>query len=424
MSCADNRLLHSALLDGELAADERAQVEAHLATCAECTAELAALARTLGMLHALPATRAPLGFVDRVLEAARPMPWHRRWGRRLFQPRRVKLPLEAAAVVLVALGAVYVFQSTPELQRAARQEPPASAPVPVTPPATPAPPTVPAVTGTPAPSQSAPAEAHRQIAEVDQTEKKKEREGALADAPAKAASPPARSATRPETRLEGREATPQAKKDAQMARGAMPGGRSDSREAPAASGNLMKDAMKDAAPGQTPAAAPAPPVGASAPPAAAQPEIAAAPPAAPGVPAPPTIAAPAPEAREKSGARSQSEVSRPLEGARPPESKSGELSARTRQLPASLFVAPDVSGRLSVGNRAAADRALADLGERLGVAQAFRREEPDGALIEWIVPREVYAEFVRGLAGIGRWTAEREPATLPTRVRVQVRVGS
>ena len=164
MSCADNRLLHSALLDGELAPDERAQVEAHLASCPECTAELAALARTLGMLHALPAARAPLGFVDRVLEAARPMPWHRRWGRRLFQPRHVKLPLEAAAVVLVALGAVYVFQSTPELQRAARQEQPASAPVPVTPPATPAPPTVPAVTGTPAPSPSAPAEAHRQIA--------------------------------------------------------------------------------------------------------------------------------------------------------------------------------------------------------------------------------------------------------------------
>ena len=139
MSCADNRLLHSALLDGELEPAERAQVEAHLATCADCTAELAALARTLGMLHALPAARAPLGFVDRVLEAARPMPWHRRLGRRLFQPLRVKLPLEAAAVVLVALGAVYVFQNTPELQQAARQEQPASAPVPVAPPATPAP---------------------------------------------------------------------------------------------------------------------------------------------------------------------------------------------------------------------------------------------------------------------------------------------
>jgi hypothetical protein len=116
-------------------------------------------------------------------------------------------------------------------------------------------------------------------------------------------------------------------------------------------------------------------------------------------------------------------VSRPLERARPPES-SGDLSARARQVPARLFVAPDASGRLSVADRAAADRALADLGARLGVAQAFRRDEPDGATIEWILPREVYLEFVRGLAGIGRWTADREPAALPARVRLQVRVGS
>ena len=109
------------------------------------------------MIHCVAGGRAPLGFVDRVLEAARPLPWHRRLGRRLFQPLRVKLPLEAAAVMLVALGAVYVFQNTPELQQAARQEPPVSAPVPVSPPATPAPPAVPAVTGTPAPLPSAPA---------------------------------------------------------------------------------------------------------------------------------------------------------------------------------------------------------------------------------------------------------------------------
>ena len=93
-------------------------------------------------------------------------------------------------------------------------------------------------------------------------------------------------------------------------------------------------------------------------------------------------------------------------------------------MPARLFVAPDASGRLTVGDRAAAERALAELGGRLGVAQAFRREEADGALIEWMVPREVYPEFVRGLAGIGRWTADREPATLPPRVRLQIRVGS
>jgi DNA polymerase III subunit gamma/tau len=381
MSCADNRLLHSALLDGELAPAERAQVEAHLATCADCTAELAALARTLGMLHALPAARAPLGFVDRVLEAARPMPWHRRLGRRLFQPLRVKLPLEAAAVVLVALGAVYVFQNTPELQHAARQEQPASAPVPVTPPATPAPATGPAVSGTPAPPPSTLAEPSQPATKTDQVEQveKKERESALSE-------------------------------EAQKKRAATLERRSDSSDASPGATNLMKDA----APAAPPAAAP--------PPSVSPPPIAAAPPSE-GAAAVAPPAAPAPEARDKRAARSRPQAAPEVEGARP-EAKSGELSARVPQMPARLFVAPDASGRLTVGDRAAAERALAELGGRLGVAQAFRREEADGALIEWMVPREVYPEFVRGLAGIGRWTADREPATLPPRVRLQIRVGS
>ena len=385
MSCADNRLLHSALLDGELSAAERAQVEAHLATCADCTAELAALARTLGMLHALPAARAPLGFVDRVLEAARPLPWHGRLGRRLFQPLRVKLPLEAAAVVLVALGAVYVFQNTPELQHAARQEQPASAPVPVAPPATPAPATGPAVSGTPAPPASAPAEPSQPATKTDQVEQveKKERESALSE-------------------------------EAQKKQAATLERRSDSSDAsPGAS------LMKDAAPAPSPVVAPPPSV--SPPPIAAAPPAAAPPSEGAATVAPP--AAPAPEARDKRAARSRPQAPREVEGDRP-EAKSGELSARAPQMPARLFVAPDTSGRLTVGDRAAAERALAELGGRLGVAQAFRREEADGALIEWMVPREVYPEFVRGLAGIGRWTADREPATLPPRVRLQIRVGS
>ncbi|HKZ04534.1 MAG TPA: zf-HC2 domain-containing protein, partial [Methylomirabilota bacterium] len=146
MTCAENRELHSALLDGELTAAERTTVEGHLAGCAECSAELERLARMLGVLHALPDARASIGFVDRVLAATRPVPWYRRLSRRLLEPWQVKLPLEAAAVAIVALGAVYVFQKTPELQQATRYEAPAprSAPAPetVSPPATPAPPVV------------------------------------------------------------------------------------------------------------------------------------------------------------------------------------------------------------------------------------------------------------------------------------------
>jgi hypothetical protein len=410
MRCEDNRLLHSGLLDGELAPDERARVQAHLVTCAECTAELAALARTLGMLHALPSARAPLGFVNRVIEAARPTPWHRRLERRLFRPLRVKLPLEAAAVLLVALGAVYVFQNTPELQQAARDEQSAPAPVPVAPPATPLPPTDPGATGTPAPSPSAPAEPPRRALEVDQAEKNKEREGALPDTPATAVAPPAGTAAKTESRSA-------AKKDARMTRTTKPPGRTDSPDAARGAANVMKDAAPGPAPVAAPAPSAAPPGVAPAPPTIAPPPSAAAPSAV----APP--AAPAPAAREKSVAAPRPQSPRETEGVRA-ESKPGELSTRARQVPAHLFVAPDAAGRLTVGDRAAADRALGDLGARLGVAQAFRREEPDGTIIEWIVPREVYADFVRGLAGVGRWTADREPATLPARVRLQVRVGS
>src|SRR5439155_1219064 len=43
-------------------------------------------------------------------------------------PWRQKLPMEAAAVVLVGVMAVILFKATPELQRAARVEPPTEAP--------------------------------------------------------------------------------------------------------------------------------------------------------------------------------------------------------------------------------------------------------------------------------------------------------
>lgn len=136
MTCPDARALFSALVDDELSAAERAALDAHLADCAECRRELARFSSTVSMVHALPAERAPAGFVDRVMDAARPVPWPQRLARRLFVPLRVKVPVEVAAVLLVATTAVWVFQRTPELQQAARQEAPAAPPA-ATPPAPP-----------------------------------------------------------------------------------------------------------------------------------------------------------------------------------------------------------------------------------------------------------------------------------------------
>ncbi|HUG37321.1 MAG TPA: zf-HC2 domain-containing protein [Candidatus Limnocylindrales bacterium] len=122
MTCDDARELCSALVDEALMPDERAALDAHLAGCADCRRELERLRATVSLLRAAPPARAPAGFVDRVLEAARPVPWYRRVASRLFRPLSVKLPVQAAALILISVAAVYVFQHTPALQQAARQE--------------------------------------------------------------------------------------------------------------------------------------------------------------------------------------------------------------------------------------------------------------------------------------------------------------
>jgi hypothetical protein len=125
VTCQDIRELFSARVDDALSADERARLDAHLATCAECAGEWLRFERTVGLLRATEPARAPAGFVDRVL-AARPRPWYRRLARELLVPWPVKVPLEAAAIVLVAGLAVMVFQRSPELQQAARPAAPPS----------------------------------------------------------------------------------------------------------------------------------------------------------------------------------------------------------------------------------------------------------------------------------------------------------
>ena len=142
MTCHDARPQLSALLDDALSVAEHQALEAHLAGCAECRRELEQLRGTVALLGRLPPAHAPAGFVDRVMDAAYRPPWWRRLLDTLFRPLRVKLPLEAAAALLVGVSALYVYQHAPEVQELARQESPASGPAslpaPAQPPAPPA----------------------------------------------------------------------------------------------------------------------------------------------------------------------------------------------------------------------------------------------------------------------------------------------
>src|SRR5262249_5944105 len=129
MTCHDARERLSAFLDDALPSEERREVAGHLEGCAECRRELARLEGTVALLRRVEPARAPIGFVDHVLDAARPRPWYRRVLAAIFLPFSVKLPAEATALLMVALLAVYVFERTPALQESARRlEPGVQAP--------------------------------------------------------------------------------------------------------------------------------------------------------------------------------------------------------------------------------------------------------------------------------------------------------
>jgi Putative zinc-finger len=137
MTCSETRDLLSAWLDQALDAHEREQVEAHLAGCPECRRELEGLRSTVTVLSRVEHPRAPVGFVDKVMDEVYPAPWYRKLGRLVFQPLSVKLPLEAGAMVVIAVLGVYLLQGTPEMKDAARPDVPAVAPRPDSPPVAP-----------------------------------------------------------------------------------------------------------------------------------------------------------------------------------------------------------------------------------------------------------------------------------------------
>ena len=360
MTCEAARELFSALVDAALTPDERRSLDAHLAGCVECRRELEAFQRTIALVRSAPALRAPAGFVERVLAAARPTPWYGRLARRLFVPVRVKVPIEALAVLVVAVVALQLYRETPELQRAARQEaqaPPASETLskqetpasPATPP--------PAHDARDADAGNAPEPAKRRLASDD-------RAGANE-------SPPARDDRHDERRAE-----------------------SDVKESENAA-SAMKD---EARPARERALV--------------------------GDPAQPRerlqAARPSEHQMEQGEAGKEPAPSGAKSAAPPPVAPSASAS----RAPASAPTAVDVAGRLAVSDRVTAETAVIDLVTRLGGVVIARRAEPEATIVDVRLPRGAYADLLEGLVRIGRWTVERESRELPEDVRLTLRLAS
>jgi anti-sigma factor RsiW len=388
MNCHDARELFSARVDGALTGGEHRGLEAHLAGCPECRRELARFEATVALLHAAPPTRAPVGLVDRVLAAARPVPWTERLWRRLFAPLALGRPIAVTVVALVALTAVYLYERTPELRNAI----PTSAP--------PAP-----VAQAPPPPEAAasrygtgPTRADRVAPIGAVTEKEQAAE--LRDTPRRLAKTPA----------EGVAPSP-----------AAPPPPNPEPASPAAGPAVTAAPMAGGSPS----------VAASAPSASSGP-VPAAPPAAPAPPpvvAVPPVSAVPPAAQEAARAESKP---RSLDAAREGERQAREAEARAKtatmaRSPAvagRLAAAPDMVGTLTVADRDAARRALAELATRLGSAEAFWRADGNAWSLDLVVPGTAYAELAEGLGRIGRWQPDSVPSPLPAQVHVTVRLAA
>lgn len=104
MDCDRVRDLLSDYVKEELPGGARDAVAAHLEGCASCAADAAGLSETLALLSALPREKAPPELLGLVMERiAREAPGPRGWWRKTFAPARVRIPVEAAAAVLLVV---------------------------------------------------------------------------------------------------------------------------------------------------------------------------------------------------------------------------------------------------------------------------------------------------------------------------------
>jgi hypothetical protein len=111
--------------------------------------------------------------------------------------------------------------------------------------------------------------------------------------------------------------------------------------------------------------------------------------------------------------------------------KAEEQSSRSVPLPVPRAPAPPAMrvepsahlvGRLTVSDRQAAHRELAELLRHVGGAETARRADAIGEAIDVVVPRAAHAAFMQGLSRIGAWVPETEPAALPDRIPITLRL--
>ena len=113
MNCEEVQKYLSDFLDKNLDVEYGAAIRDHLAICSRCSEEVASLAECQRLVSGLPAVEPPVGFTNRVMAEVREAANPPRLWERVFLPLRIKIPLQATAVVLIAVLAAYIYRKEP-----------------------------------------------------------------------------------------------------------------------------------------------------------------------------------------------------------------------------------------------------------------------------------------------------------------------
>ena len=117
MNCQEVQAQLSDYLEKALPIADLNIIDAHLSACAPCRMETDYLSECIRQVASLPIVDPPIGFTQRVMARVREINEKPGFWERWLFPLRIKIPLQATAVVLVGILAVYVLQKEPPEKR-------------------------------------------------------------------------------------------------------------------------------------------------------------------------------------------------------------------------------------------------------------------------------------------------------------------
>lgn len=113
-NCQDIENILPLYSEGLLTDAEKRAVEEHLKDCAACRRELTYLQKAGQLVDGLSPVEEPPWFQQKIMARVRKEADKKNWAQKWFYPLRIKVPLQIAATLVIAVLAVYIYRSGDE----------------------------------------------------------------------------------------------------------------------------------------------------------------------------------------------------------------------------------------------------------------------------------------------------------------------